>query len=253
MLTACLPDDGTQAATSSSSRNASSHSAISVQIRSADASSAASSKPEATSGNFDPLASINLADVPAAHSLDVPFISQAPTADWTDALNEACEEASLYGVEKYLTDEPMPTAAKAEADLYAMIDWQEQNGYEWDMSAEEVGEMAQKYLKRRYKVYAGSDVTAANIRALIAAGHPVIIPAAGQQLGNPYFSGDGPPYHMLVITGYDSRGFITNDVGTKRGEDYRYSETTIMNSIHDWTGSIETITSGRKAILVVGK
>ncbi len=147
----------------------------------------------------------------------------------------------------------MPSKEQAEKDIYAMITWEGQNGYAWDMNAAEVAQMAEKYLKRKAVVYTGADVTAANIRALISAGHPVIIPAAGQMLGNPYFSGDGPPYHMFVLVGYDSKGFITNDVGTKRGDKYRYNETTIMNSIHDWNGSTDTITSGPKAMLVVGK
>jgi hypothetical protein len=70
-------------------------------------------------------------------------------------------------------------------------------------------------------------------------------------LGNPYFSGDGPPYHMLVLTGYKRGKFITNDPGTRRGEGYMYKEDVIMNAIHDWAGSKETIRDGEKAMMVV--
>ncbi len=239
--------------------NSSSSSSSSVQASSAAASVASSVAPVPASstpvqtGDFDPLANIDVTAIPAKFTINVPFMAQAPTADWTDALNEACEEASLYNVEKYLSKQAMPSAAQAEKDLYAMIEWQTQNGYEWDINADQVAEVARKYLKRSAIVYADKDVTEQNIKALIANGHPVIIPAAGQMLGNPYFSGDGPPYHMLVIVGYDAQGFITNDVGTRRGDKYRYSVTTIMNSIHDWTGEKETITRGRKAIVVVGE
>jgi len=70
-------------------------------------------------------------------------------------------------------------------------------------------------------------------------------------LGNPYFSGEGPWYHMLVITWYDHRGFITNDPGTKRGEGYHYDEATLINAIHDWTGVKENIAQGGKSMLII--
>ena len=77
------------------------------------------------------------------------------------------------------------------------------------------------------------------------------VPVAGRELGNPYFSGGGPWYHMLVITGYDGNRFITNDPGTKRGEDYKYSADVLIEAIHDWTGSKDTITSGAKTAVVI--
>ena len=47
-------------------------------------------------------------------------------------------------------------------------------------------------------------------------GVPVLLPAAGRLLRNPYFSGQGPLYHMLVVKGYTRDGkIITDDPGTR--------------------------------------
>jgi hypothetical protein len=53
---------------------------------------------------------------------------------------------------------------------------------------------------------------------------------------------------MLVIVGYDSNGFITNDPGTRKGEGYRYSFATLMAAIHDWNPT--DIRQGTPAYLV---
>jgi hypothetical protein len=79
----------------------------------------------------------------------------------------------------------------------------------------------------------------------------IIAPFAGRMLGNPFYSGEGPYYHMLVIKGYDEENFITNDVGTRRGENFIYSYETVMQAIHDYreTG-IET---APKKVMVISR
>ena len=85
----------------------------------------------------------------------------------------------------------------------------------------------------------------------IAKGNPVIIPAAGRDLDNPYYSGDGPWYHMLLVTGYDKKYFITNDPGTRQGLDYKYKHKKLVNAIHDWTGVKEEIRSGVPRMMII--
>jgi len=77
---------------------------------------------------------------------------------------------------------------------------------------------------------------AADILNELEAGRVVLIPANGQALGNPYFTSPGPERHMLLIKGYDYKTdqFITNDPGTRRGENYRYSSETIFNAIRPY-------------------
>ncbi|NOS68166.1 MAG: hypothetical protein HOO67_07475, partial [Candidatus Peribacteraceae bacterium] len=84
---------------------------------------------------------------------------------------------------------------------------------------------------------------------------PVVIPAAGRDLGNPYFSGEGPWYHALTIIGFEEGWtgdkFIVNDPGTKRGSQYKYDVDVLVSAIHDWTGVKEDIRNGRKAMVII--
>ena len=90
----------------------------------------------------------------------------------------------------------------------------------------------------------------------------MIVPAAGRLLGNKYFQQPGPVYHMLVVKGFTSDGkIITNDVGTRRGQNYVYDEDVFLNAIHEvpaggdaWPPGVdpaEYIQTGRRAMITV--
>jgi hypothetical protein len=194
-----------------------------------------------TTGDHGPL--------PAHIRIQVPFSPQAPFGNWDLPYQEACEEMSLILVHHFLEGEDI-TPAQADDEIKAMTEWETKHfGYYADTTIEQVKEIAELYYKHNARlVY---DPTVDDIKRELAAGHPVLAPFAGRDLGNPYYSGEGPWYHMMVITGYDAANFITNDVGTKRGEGYRYRYATLMNAMHNWTGVKEDIRSGRKAILIV--
>lgn len=199
----------------------------------------------------DPLLLLTEKNLPEKVSLDVPFTPQAPFADWNPPFDEACEEASLIMVHYYLNGERL-TLEKANTQIILMTTWLEENGYEVDVSIDELKEIVKNYYQNRTAyVYKNSQITIENIKKLINAGYPVIIPAAGQLLENPYFRGAGPPYHMLVITGFDNKHFYTNDPGTRNGENFQYTYENLMNSIHDWTGSKENIEKGEKAMMII--
>ena len=93
--------------------------------------------------------------------------------------------------------------------------------------------------------------TIEQIKKAISEGNPVIAPFAGRDLKNPFYSNQGPYYHMMVIKGYDSKGFIANDVGTKRGHDYHYPFNPLMSAMHDWDS--REIHLGAKKIIVFQK
>lgn len=185
--------------------------------------------------------------------LPVPFSPQAPFAEWDPLHEEACEEMSLILVMHYLRGERSISREQAEQELQELVAWETEQGYGYDVTVEELAEIARK----RYGLYAetSDDVTEKTIKRSLAAGRPLIIPAAGRMLGNPYFSGEGPWYHMLVITGYREglfgTTFITNDVGTRRGEKYEYDADVLLNAIHDWTGVKEETAQGKKTMLTV--
>ncbi len=143
------------------------------------------------------------------------------------------------------------TREQAEQEIQAMVHWETEHGYPQDVTVAELGAIAQQYYGYTPRVI--EDPTLEDLKQLLAGGSPVIVPAAGRDLGNPYFSGEGPWYHMLVLTGYGWWDFVTNDPGTKRGEGYAYDFETLLRAIHDWTGIKEEIRKGRSAVLVLEK
>jgi hypothetical protein len=93
-------------------------------------------------------------------------------------------------------------------------------------------------------------VTVELIKQELARGNLVLLPAAGRELGNPYFRRPGPLYHMLVVRGYNTEGqFITNDPGTKHGEQYLYSAKKLLAAVHDWNGG--EVATGQPVLIVV--
>jgi hypothetical protein len=75
--------------------------------------------------------------------------------------------------------------------------------------------------------------TIEQLKIELAQWHPIIAPFAGKELGNSNFTNGWPRYHMLVIRGYDDKYFYTNDVWTKRGENFPYTYEVVMWALHD--------------------
>lgn len=190
------------------------------------------------------------ASLPGSVRLTMPFASQAPTGNWDPPYDEACEEASLIIVHHYLESTPLD-ASIMDRDIHAMVAHEASVGLPIDIDMFQLADVAEDLYGYETTVLEGADVSIERIEQELARGTPVIVPLAGQDIGNPYYSGDGPPYHVLVIVGYDARNFITHDVGTKRGEHYVYRKEVIMDAIHDWNGSVDTIRSGPRRLLIV--
>lgn len=181
--------------------------------------------------------------------LHVPFLVQAPHANWDEIHKEACEEASLIMVLHHINKTPIESEDTGDREILDLVAKETEQGFGYDITISDVSTIA----NRVYGLKTARVVTSFNLTDLkreLAAGRPVIVPAAGRQLPNPYFRQPGPPYHMLVLKGYDEQGFITNDPGTRQGKDFRYTYDALYQAIHDWTGSTATITSGPKAYLV---
>lgn len=186
-------------------------------------------------------------------NLAVPFTIQAPTGDWGQPYQDACEEASVLMVKEYYAKNTAKTidAAVATKEILAMVAYQDKIfGYNIDTTSSETAQFAEK-IYRLGKSEILENPTVDQIKERLNLGQPVIVPVAGQMLKNPYFTAPGPKYHMLVIRGYTKDGnFITNDPGTKRGAAYLYSFETIMNAIHDWNGEAD-IQKGKRMILIL--
>jgi len=220
----------------------------------AASSSAAVSQQHATalSSSSAPAPSAEPVERPGSVRLDMPFASQAPLGDWNPPYDEACEEASLIIVRHYLEGTALDPSIM-NREILEMVDHEESVGLPIDIDMHELADVAEAMFGYSTEVVEGDGVTAERIEQELAKGNPVILPLAGQDIGNPYYSGDGPPYHVLVVVGYDANNFVTHDVGTKRGEYYSYRKNVLMSAIHDWNGSVDTIRSGPRRMLIVTK
>lgn len=168
-------------------------------------------------------------------NLAVPFTVQAPEADWSLPYKEACEEAAILMAVYYLQNKGLnPEVAKTEIDN--MVEWQQVNwGGHYDLTITDTARLVQEYFVV-FKTTIISDLSIDKVKSYLNQGFPVIVPAAGRELGNPFFQTPGPLYHMLIIKGYTDDMFITNDPGTKRGQDFVYIQDVLMSAIHDWDG-----------------
>lgn len=191
-------------------------------------------------------------DRPASVRINMAFAAQAPFGNWDPPYDEACEEASLIIVHHYLEGTTLD-ATVMDRDIQQLVAYEESIGLPIDIDMHELARVAEEIYDYDTEVIEGEGVTIERIETELARGNPVIVPLAGQDIGNPNYSGDGPPYHVLVIVGYDDRHFITHDVGTRKGENYTYRKDVIMSAIHDWNGSVDTIRSGPRRLLVVTK
>lgn len=191
-----------------------------------------------------------LSDIPKLEiNLDVPFTSQAPTANWDETFKEACEEASIIMVDRFYKNQGFKSPETTEEEILKAVAWQKNYfGGHFDLTASQTAQMIKEYFGYK-KVEMIDNPTVGEIKILLNDSRPVIVPAAGQLLGNPYFRRPGPIYHMLVIKGYAQNKFITNDPGTKRGKDYLYDFDVLMSAMHDWDPV--DINNGAKRIIVI--
>ncbi|HAU66258.1 MAG: hypothetical protein UT30_C0003G0017 [Candidatus Uhrbacteria bacterium GW2011_GWF2_39_13] len=192
------------------------------------------------------------ATVPSSLNLAVPFTSQAPDGNWDEPYQEACEEASLYMTQQYYAGQPEGKidADRASEELLNIVAFErELFGYYEDTTAEQTGLLAETMFGLTARLI--QNPTIDDVKNELVLGHPVIVPAAGRLLGNPYFTAPGPIYHMLVIRGYtENDQFIVNDPGTSHGEAFLYDFDKLFYALHDWNNG-EEITQGAKTVLIL--
>lgn len=193
-------------------------------------------------------------EIPKILNLKVPFTPQAPTANWDELHNEACEEASIimsYAYFSGMTDVVLKPEF-VEEEITKLTEWEKNNfGYYLDINAEETMRVLNEIYGLNARVI--TNYSEEQIKRELIDNHLVLILANGQKLGNPNFRRPGPPYHMLVVKGWDSNGFITNDPGTRKGLNYPYTFETLYNAGGDWSHSINGVDEGIKTAVVVWK
>jgi len=168
-------------------------------------------------------------------NLAVPFTSQAPHSNWDFPYQEMCEEASAYMVSLYFSGEQ---TGRIDADIAdkAMLEFvsfeEDYLGTYLDTTASQTSEMIDIFYGFNTEVV--DNPTVEEIKIEISNGYPVIVFTAGQELNNPFFSGEGPLYHVFVIKGFTESEFITNDPGTKHGNNFVYEIDDVMSAMGDW-------------------
>jgi hypothetical protein len=175
-------------------------------------------------------------------NLNVPFVVQAPLKEWNNPrFQDACEETSVYMAMKWVNSDKIGNSSSslkiARDDIMKMSLWEstKYNNYH-DTSATDTAERLIKNYYGYKNFTIKKNVQLTDIVAALKNNELVIVPTNGQLLHNPYFTAPGPLNHMLVIKGYDARQniFITNDPGTKRGENFQYAAKTLDKAISDY-------------------
>jgi|GEM_PF-597191 len=203
------------------------------------------------------------AEQPASSSVeaviffDTTFTAQAPLGQWQDPRQQdGCEESSALIAVSAMRGETF-TLEEAQKEIIAASEYQLATyGSYHDTSAHDTAER----IVREYFEYAAvevkEDVTIEDIIDELRDGNLIIAPMNGRLLGNPFYKAPGPERHMLVVKGYNpaTGEFITDDVGTRRGESFRYSSELFYEAIRDYpTGAHEPFEDNvpKKNIVVV--
>lgn len=186
--------------------------------------------------------------LPLALNLEVPFYSQAPFSNWDYPWQEACEEASALLVANTYFNHKW-TREQFNEQILSLVDWEKKTFGDYKHTdVDQTAKLLKDYLGLETVIH--ENPTFEDVKEILSHGHLIVMTFAGKDLHNPNYKNGGPNYHAMVIKGYKDEGqkIITNDVGTRNGENYVYSWTTINNSLHDYA---EPINKGAKRIIEV--
>ncbi|MFC1616168.1 S-layer homology domain-containing protein [Patescibacteria group bacterium] len=169
--------------------------------------------------------------------IDTPWTAQAPYGEWSDIRqSEGCEEASALMAIKWAKGENLNLDQAKEIILDISQFQTTKYGTAHDTSAKDTLD----WIIKDYFNYQDAELrlisSVQEIKMELYKGNLVIAPMNGKKLPNPYFSPPGPLQHMLLIKGYDdqTQEFITNEPGTRFGENFRYSIKTMQEAIYDY-------------------
>lgn len=191
------------------------------------------------------------------NSKEVPFSPQAPFGNWADPRQEdGCEEVSALMAVRWARGQDL-SRQEALDELIAISEYEKANwGNYHDTSAYDTMERIVKGYFDLHNVEYKQNVSLQDLIGALQAGNILIVPINGMIVGNPYYTQPGPPRHMLVVKDYDPDRdiFITNDPGTRRGEDFEYPADKFYDSIRDYpTGVHPPVTGNEKNIIVINK
>jgi hypothetical protein len=145
---------------------------------------------------------------------------------------------------------------QAKIDIAAITQFEDTTyGLAVDRSAFDTARLLEDYYGYQ-NVEVRSGISSQDIKTEILKGNLLIIPINGQILKNPFYTPPGPEHHMIVVIGYDASSdeFITNDIGTRHGEKYRYGAARLEAALQDYqTGDHLPSVPGATAMIIVKK
>ncbi len=187
--------------------------------------------------------------------LDIPFAAQAPFGEWNDIRqSEGCEEAAILMAVRWAKGQSL-TLEEAKEEIIRIYEYQIANFWTaHDTSAQDTLDWIVSGYFNYPNVKLVENITIQDIKNELYSGNAVVVPVNGKLLPNPYFSGIGPLQHTILIKGYDSKTkeFITNDPGTRFGENFRYHSSVLDMALHDYESGDKTyLPEQQKTMLVV--
>jgi len=195
--------------------------------------------------------------------IPVPFSSQAPLANWQDSRQQdGCEEATALMAMAWVKGEGIKAKEKIskaswEKKIIALSDFEKKKYGEYrDVTLSDMVKWIFKDYFKYDKISVKPVASAKDILTELEKGRIVLLPMNGRELKNPNFKAPGPVTHMVLVKGYDykTKEFITNDPGTRKGENYRYPEKIILKAIRVYpTGYHLTVKKIKKEMIVVEK
>jgi len=198
--------------------------------------------------------------IPQKIEQKVPFVVQAPFANWKDPVfQNACEEAAIVMAMGWVNEDKIISAQDTQKRIKSIVDFENKKfGYNTDTDINDM-----QIIFRDFFYYSNINIqekiTLTDIKNEIQKENIVLVPAFGQALKNPNYTAPGPVTHMLVIIGYNptAKKFITNDSGTKHGKNYLYPEDILFNAIWEYPSGSEVPNfpkkTRKKGMLVITK
>ena len=192
------------------------------------------------------------AALPSEKTIDVPFTSQAPSGDWSEPWQNACEETSIYMVSSFYAGDKIKQAeaTKRIREIFAVK--AKDLTVSKDESLKTIAELIDT-LNLPLKTHIVYDPTIDILKTELALGNPIIVPVYAPKLSSIYTASEGADYHVIVLVGYDDVDgvFVINDPGTSSGQGMRIPYDTFMTAIHDLNAT--DYLAGKKAVLFTEK
>ncbi len=191
--------------------------------------------------------------LPLAKNLPVPFSSQAPAGNWAEPWQNACEETSIIMIDNFYSGDTVTKTEAAKEILTIFTIKNKDLGVSKDESMEKIANLI-NLAKLNWQAHVVVDPTLEQIKQEIVAHRPIIAPVYAPDLDNTPYPGEGPKYHVMVISGYDDakQEFIVQDPGSSKGKDNHYTYADFYDAIHDYLNT-KDYRQGRKAVLFTEK